>query len=91
MLAVVPTTCLRQCNKALDGEPFSLTISNGSVSLLPVVDVNGVLLVAAAPFTGLLIVQQHPHFSPLNTVSPFHGGTFTATLGPQGYHWQYFN
>lgn len=39
MLAVVSTTCLQQCNKALNGEP--LTISNGSVSLLPVVDVNG--------------------------------------------------
>lgn len=49
MLAVALTTFLQQCNKALLGEPFSITISYGSASLLPVVDVNGVLLVAAAP------------------------------------------
>ena len=38
---------LQQCNKASHGEPFSITFSYGSA--LPAVDVNGVLLVAAAP------------------------------------------
>lgn len=43
------TRILQLCNKALHGEPSSLSIYYRSASLLPAVDVNGVLLAAAAP------------------------------------------
>lgn len=78
MPAVVLTAFLQQCNKALHGEPFSITISYGSAFLLPVVDVNGVLLVAAAPLQAFLTYVAPPprstqHCSPLHLV--------TSTLG----------
>lgn len=69
--AVVLTTFLQQCNKALHGEPFSMTVSYGSASLLPVVDVNGVLLVAAAPLQAFLTYVAPP---PLST-QQFHPST----------------
>lgn len=57
-LAAVINHILQQCSKALRGEPFSITIPSGS--LLPVVDVNGVLLVAAAPLQAFLTYTATP-------------------------------
>lgn len=51
---------LQLCNKTLHGE--ALTIAVCSVSLLLVVDVNLVLLVAAAPFQAYLVYVEPPFF-----------------------------
>lgn len=80
MLAVVSTTCLQQCNKALNGEPFSFTISNDSVSLLRVVDVNRVLLVAAAPLQAFSSYSSTPTSLPSTLFHP-------STGEPSLQHW----
>lgn len=61
---------LQQCNKASHGEPFTITFSYASA--LPAVDVNGVLLVAAAPLKGLQAVRSNHDRSLLDTL-PTHG------------------